>query len=146
MGYDLSGSDSNNVDVTNDSPAKPRNRNCDDGIGDRASKRRWRCLGDFERGRKELPLAARELPVIRPCQSALRRISLESTSLSETRLETQQCRVTAIRRREFVMTAVFGHDSVLDGENAVGQAHGGKPVRDDEDGAALDNLRAYSDG
>lgn len=38
------------------------------------------------------------------------------------------------------MTAVFGHDFILDGENAVGQANGGKPVRDDEDGAALDNL------
>src|SRR5437773_99127 len=45
--------------------------------------------------------------------------------------------VAATAADQFVVVAVLDDAAALDGDDAVGLAHRGEPVRDDDDGAAL---------
>src|SRR5262249_25472017 len=55
-------------------------------------------------------------------------------------LDAMQVGIAAAPGNQLLMGAVFDDRAVLDGEDAVGAAHGGEPVCDDQHGATLDDV------
>jgi hypothetical protein len=56
-------------------------------------------------------------------------------------LQVVQMCVNAAQGQQFVVGTIFSHDTVGDGDDAVGVADGAQSVDDDDDGAALRAVR-----
>ena len=115
-----------------------------DGGGDGAAHRRGRRLDDLQRRRQEFELGARAGAPRRCGRATWRRVG--SAGFMETRLQAMERGVAAAGADQLVVGAVLDEPAALDGEDAVGAAHGGQAVGDDQHRAALGDLRACSPG
>src|SRR5579864_3728516 len=77
---------------------------------------------------------ARRVKVVTACGFAA------STCFMDAGLDAMERGVTAARADQLVMAAVLDDAAALNGDDAVGAAHGGKAMGDDDHGAALRDL------